>query len=171
MSETRMFSLGKAIREIVEHGALTGTERTVHFELQREAESCLNEFRWMRGANGRDIGLNVPLEYFTRQVTVAGFPIGVETFGISNLLTWSACLRAGATVLTGLSRNSTLWSIGTLPVPEWLPESAWLCHPIRRFPGTPLLPNGSYTATFAPRGSPSRLREYISRQLRGNVLW
>jgi hypothetical protein len=44
------------------------------------------------------------------------------TLGVSNLQTWSACLRAGATILTDLSRNSTLWSIGTLPAPQWLPE-------------------------------------------------
>jgi hypothetical protein len=82
----------------LERGALTGVERTTHFELQREAESTLNEYAWMRSGNPRDISLNVPLEFFTRTVTTAGFPIGVETFGVSNLLTWSACLRAGRLV-------------------------------------------------------------------------
>jgi hypothetical protein len=57
-----------------------------------------------------------------RQITTVAFPIGIETFGVSNLLTWSACLRAGVTGLSGLSRNSTLWSIGTLPTPQLLPE-------------------------------------------------
>jgi hypothetical protein len=118
----KLFSLGKGIREIVESGALTGVERTVHFELEREAESSLNDFKWMRGQNARDIGLNVPVELFLRQVTVPGFPIGIETFGVSNLLTWSACARAGAGFLTGLRGNATLWSIGALPVPQWLPE-------------------------------------------------
>ena len=41
---------------------------------------------------------------------------------MSNLLTWSACVRAGAPVLSSLSRNANLWSIGQLPVPQWLPE-------------------------------------------------
>ena len=119
----KSFSISKAIREIVERGALTGVEREYHYTLEREAESTLNEFEWLRGGNTRDLTLNVPAEFFVRQIVAGGSPlIGVETFGVSNLLTWSACLRAGATVLTGLSRNSTLWSIGTLPVPQWLPE-------------------------------------------------
>jgi hypothetical protein len=33
-----------------------------------------------------------------------------------------ACLRAGATILSGLRGNTTLWSIGQLPVPQWLAE-------------------------------------------------
>lgn len=122
----KFFSISKGIREIIERGALTGVEREYHYTLEREAESGLNEFKWLRGGNTRDLTLNVPVEFFTRQITVAGFPIGVETFGASNLLTWSACLRAGATILSGLSRNSTLWSIGTLPVPQWLPEIGML---------------------------------------------
>src|SRR5215469_6823520 len=99
----KFFSIGEAIREIITHGGLTGVERTVHFDLAREAESNLNEFKWLAGGNARDIPLNVPIEFFTRQITTAAFPIGVEAFGASNLLTWSACLRAGATVLSGLS--------------------------------------------------------------------
>jgi hypothetical protein len=83
-------SIGKAIREIIEHGGLTGIERTVHFELQREAESGQNEFGWMGAESKRDIGLNVPIEYFTRQITTAGFPIGTESFGVSNLQTATA---------------------------------------------------------------------------------
>jgi hypothetical protein len=123
MSDAKLFSLGKGIREVIERGALTGIERTVHFELERENESDLNEFKWLRGGNARDLTLNVPVEFFTRQIVAGGSPlIGVETFGVSNLLTWSACARAGAGFLTGLSRNSTLWSIGQLPVPQWLPE-------------------------------------------------
>lgn len=86
------------------------------------AECDQNEFKWLRGGNARDLTLNAPVELFTRQITTAGFPIGTETFGSSNLLTWSACLRAGATLVTGLSRNATLWSIGALPVPQWLPK-------------------------------------------------
>jgi Phage capsid family len=119
----KLFSIGKAISEIVVRGDLTGVERMVHFELEREAESSLNDYKWMRGANARDIGLNVPIELFTRQLVAGGSPlVGVQTFGVSNLLTWSACLRAGASVLTGLRGNTTLWSIGQLPVPTWLPE-------------------------------------------------
>jgi Phage capsid family len=118
----RMFSLSKGIREVIEKGELTGTEREAHFALERAAESDGNEFRWLRGGNERDLTLNVPVELFTRQITTAGFPIGIQTAGISNLQTWSACLRAGATVLSGLSRNATVWSIGTLPTPQWLPE-------------------------------------------------
>ena len=64
----------------------------------------------------------MPVELFLRQNTTAAFPIGVETFGVSNLLTWSACARAGAGFLTRLQGNATLWSIGALPTPQWLPE-------------------------------------------------
>ena len=92
----------------------------MHYQLEREAD--LNEFKWLAGGNARDIRLNAPIELFVRQLTVPAFPIGVETFGVSNLLTWSACARAGAGFLTGLSRNANLWSIGALPVPQWLPE-------------------------------------------------
>jgi hypothetical protein len=91
--------------------------------LQRETESTLNEFAWLRGGNTRDLTLNAPIELFPRQIVAGGSPlIGVQTFGLSNLLTWSACARAGAGFLTGLSRSSTLWSIGELPTPQWLPE-------------------------------------------------
>jgi hypothetical protein len=69
-----MFSLGKGIREIIEHGGLTGVERETHFTLEREAESSLNDFKWMRGNNARDIGLNVPAELFLRQLTVPMCP-------------------------------------------------------------------------------------------------
>jgi hypothetical protein len=119
--DPKPFSIGKAIRQLISRDALTGTERTVHYELAREFEG-MSEFKWLRGGNPRDITLYVPVEFFTRQITTAAFPLGTETFGVSNLLTWSACLRAGATVLSGLSRNANLWSIGQLPTPQWLPE-------------------------------------------------
>jgi hypothetical protein len=119
----KVFSISKGIREIIEHGGLTGVEREYHYTLEREAESGLNEFAWLRGGNARDLTFNAPVEFFTRQIVAGGSPlVGVESFGVSNLLTWSACARAGAGFLTGLSRNSTLWSIGQLPVPQWLPE-------------------------------------------------
>jgi hypothetical protein len=80
------------------------------------------ESRWLRSAAGaRDQSLYVPMDLFaasTRQVTTAGFPIGLETFGASNLRTWSACLRADAGMLTGLQRNCNVWAIGALPVPQ-----------------------------------------------------
>jgi hypothetical protein len=56
----------------------------------------------MRGANQRGIGLNVPVELCKRQITATAFPIGIETTGISYLLTWLACLRAVAKLLTEL---------------------------------------------------------------------
>lgn len=56
MSDNKLFSLGKGIREIVEHGALTGVERAAHFELERELESSLNDFKRLRGQNARDVG-------------------------------------------------------------------------------------------------------------------
>lgn len=85
MSDKPLYSLGKAIREVVESGTLTGPERTAHFELERAAES--GEFGRLRGGNLRDTRLYAPLELFTRQLTVSGFPIGVEVFSASNLLT------------------------------------------------------------------------------------
>jgi hypothetical protein len=136
----KLFSLGKAIRETVETGALTGVERTVHFELEREAESSLNDFKWMRGQNARDIGLNVPVELFLRQLTVPGFPIGIETFGVSNLLTWSACARAGAGFLTGLRGNATLCRSANFPFRNGHPsyiERSGVCR-VQRFAKTDL---------------------------------
>jgi hypothetical protein len=99
------------------------------------------EYKWMHFANARDQALFCPLELFTtRQVTVQNFPIGIETFGVSNLLTWSACLPAGATVLTGLSRNVNLWQIGQLPVPQWLPELGMVTPTDPLFSGVPTSP-------------------------------
>lgn len=82
----------------------------------------------------------MPIELFTRQLTTAAFPIGVESFGVSNLLTWSGVLRAGATILSGLSRNVNLWSIGQLPVPEWLPELGMITSTDPLFPNYPVSP-------------------------------
>lgn len=125
MPEPKPYSLSKAIGEMLDRGNLTGLERSLHYEFSRELES-MTQIKWMDTANARDQALFVPLDLFTgqtRQLSVTGgFPIGLETAGISNLRTWSACLRAGANILSGLSRNVNLWSIGALPVPEWLPE-------------------------------------------------
>jgi hypothetical protein len=118
---------------------LTGIERITHFELQREAEA-MPEHAWLHTNNARDTALQVPIELFTRQLTTAAFPIGIETFGVSNLLTWSAVLRAGATILSGLSRNVNLWSIGALPVPEWLPELGQVVPSDPLFPNYPVTP-------------------------------
>lgn len=52
----------------------------------------MSEAGWLHAGNSRDLRLNLPVELFTRQITTAAFPIGIETFGVSNLLTWSACL-------------------------------------------------------------------------------
>ena len=125
------FCIGKALRETVERGILTGTERETHYQLERETESTLNEFKWLAGGNARDIRLNVPIELFTRQITTPAFPIGVETFGVSNLLTWSACFRAGATVLSGLSRNANLWSSAHCQPRNGCLKSAWSRRPTR----------------------------------------
>ena len=134
----KTYSLGKAIRELL-NGSLTGYERECHFALRREAEEG-GEHAWLHGGNARDMPLFVPIELFTRQLTTGGFPIGVWGEGISNLLTWSACLRAGATVLTGLSRNANLWSIGQLPVPEWLPELGMITPSDPLFANYPVSP-------------------------------
>jgi len=32
----------------------------------------LNEYKWLSAANARDIGLNVPVELFLRQITTGG---------------------------------------------------------------------------------------------------
>jgi hypothetical protein len=45
----KFFSILKGVAELVTRGGLTGVERIVHFGLQCEAESALNEFAWMRG--------------------------------------------------------------------------------------------------------------------------
>jgi hypothetical protein len=97
--------------------------------------------RWLYTENARDHALFVPVELFTRQISVSGgFPIGTWTEGISNLLTWSACLRAGATVLTGLSRNTNLWEIGALPTPQWLTELGMVTPTSPLFAGYPVSP-------------------------------
>jgi hypothetical protein len=134
------YSLSKAVRELLNGGNLTGVERNAHYMLQREAEG-MGEHAWMHTNNARDQALLVPIETFlTRQLTTSGFPIGTETFGVSNLLTWSACARAGATFLPGLSRSVNLWEIGQLPVPEWLPELGMITPSDPLFAGYPVSP-------------------------------
>jgi hypothetical protein len=60
-----MFSLSKGIREVLEEGALTGVEREFHCMLEREAESDLNEAKWLRGGNPRP-QLRVPASRMSR---------------------------------------------------------------------------------------------------------
>ena len=99
------------------------------------------EAQRLAAANGRHLTLLRILDKLTN-TKLHGLvgPIGLETFGVSNLLTWSACLRAGATVLSGLSRNANLWSIGTLPVPQWLPEIGMVTPSDPIFSGYPVSP-------------------------------
>jgi hypothetical protein len=140
MTDKPSFSIGKAIRELLDHGNLTGVERATHYASQREFEG-MPEHKWRSSANARDHALYVPVETFlARQLTTSTFPIGIETFGVSNLLTWSACLRAGATVLTGLSRNINLWEIGQLPTPQWLVEVGQVTPTDPLFAGYPISP-------------------------------
>jgi HK97 family phage major capsid protein len=66
--------------------------------------------------------------------------IGQLTFGESPLRNWSACLKAGALMLTGLRENVTLWEISPLQVPEWLPEIGQITPSDPGFSGPQLKP-------------------------------
>jgi len=96
----------------------------MHFTLACEAEETpfLGQYHF---GSPRDRALYVPLEVSvgsTRDLS-AGIPsaggalIDLVTFGQSQLRNWSACLKAGALLLTGLRENITLWEIAPLPVP------------------------------------------------------
>jgi hypothetical protein len=62
--------------------------------------------------------------------------------------TWSAVLRAGKTILSSLRGNVVLWSIGQLPVPQWLPEIGMLTPSDPVFAGYAV---AIYTADVNPR--------------------
>jgi hypothetical protein len=49
----KIFSIGKAIRELVDRGDLTGLEREIHYTLQRDFES-MSECKWLSASNARD---------------------------------------------------------------------------------------------------------------------
>jgi hypothetical protein len=112
MSDKSPFSLSRAITESLASGNPTsGFERSEHFRLAREAE----ENKYLSGysfGNSRDRALFCPLETFlgstrdlaTSPASAGGALIGLVTFGESPLRNWSACLRAGALLVSGLAR-------------------------------------------------------------------
>jgi hypothetical protein len=119
----------------------------MHFALAREAEE--NKFlEAYRFGNSRDRALYVPLEVFvgstrdlaTSPASAGGALIGLITAGDSPLRNWSACLKAGALMLTGLRENVTLWEISPLQVPQWLPEVGQITPSDPGFSGPQLKP-------------------------------
>jgi hypothetical protein len=148
MSDKNPFSLSRAIAETLASGnPTTGFERSEHFRLAREAEEAplLAAYRF---GNPRDRALYCPIETFvgatrdlaTASASAGGALIGLVTFGESPLRNWSACLRAGALMLSGLRENVTLWEISPLQVPQWLPEIGQITPSDPGFSGPQLKP-------------------------------
>ena len=159
MSDKSPFSLSRAIAETLASGnPTTGFERSEHFRLAREAEE--NKFlEAYRFGNPRDRALYVPLEVFvgatrdlaTSPSSAGGALIGLITAGESPLRNWSACLKAGALMLTGLRENVTLWEISPLQVPQWLPEIGQITPSDPGFAGPQLKPTRISSETIVSR--------------------
>ena len=48
-----------------------------------------------------------------------GALLGVRTYGRSDLANWSAMIKAGALVVSGLKDRVVFWQVSTLPTPVW----------------------------------------------------
>ena len=117
------FSISRGIASLLNRGMPAGAEAEFHFATMREREKDPSLAGLALGARpGRS--LHIPLSGL-REVTVGGTvgaTVGRRLERVVDLLEWSACVRAGANILTGLSANVGLARTTRLPQPEWIPE-------------------------------------------------
>jgi HK97 family phage major capsid protein len=112
-----------------------------------------------RFGNSRDRTLYAPAEIFlgaTRDLATApasagGALVGLITAGESPLRNWSACLKSGALMLTGLRENVTLWEISPLQTPQWLAEIGQITPSDPGFSGPQLKPVRISSETIVSR--------------------
>jgi hypothetical protein len=135
------YSLSRALQQTLDHGEPSeGIERELHREevLKRReqgAASRLGLLGSMQAAGGQS--LHVPLSVLTRDLTSgpyppASWPTAATPGGgnlvpgslrrYSDLLSWSAVIQAGATVLESAGENIALADATALPPVEWLEE-------------------------------------------------
>ena len=119
-------SLTEALRDMLECGAPTNSEvRAAHFG-EIEARASMPALVNLTGMRGGGKALHVPLGMLKRDVGVGSAGgaslVGQRLERVSDLLSWSACVQAGALILTNLRENISLARTSKLPEPEWVPE-------------------------------------------------
>ena len=121
-------SIAEAIRDMLECGAPRNEEiAEYHFAeaRAREATPALNFLAGAKRVGGQV--LHVPLGGFGRRDVGVGSSGGASLVGqrlerVSDLLSWSACVQAGAMVLEGLREDVALARTSRLPAAQWVPE-------------------------------------------------
>jgi hypothetical protein len=128
MSHREQYSLSKALRDVVLSGGPKGFEAECHFEELRQRENVpeLRALSYVPSRGGNT--LHLPLNALTRDVSVGGISGGASLVGeelpiASPLLSFSACIEAGATVLENLRSNVALATVTKLPEVQWVAET------------------------------------------------
>lgn len=172
----KRYSISRAIRDILLRGVpMYETEREPHFAALRAFDNETRELAKFRAGNARDMELRVPLEEIMSRdlgATVPGLGaglIGVKTYGRSDLLSWSVCARAGALFLTGLDANATLWQIGTLPVPSWVPEGTVVSNSDPGFLGFNVTPHRISAMLYVSKQLLAQTSEELDRILIADI--
>jgi hypothetical protein len=121
----KIYSLSRAIADVLNRGVPTGVEAEYHFEEMRQREK-MPALNFLAGAKGRGQVLHVPLGMLRRDVGVGesggASLVGQRLERVSDLLSWSSCVAAGAQLLTGLRENVGLARTSKLVEPEWIVE-------------------------------------------------
>lgn len=121
-------SISQALRDMLEFGTPRNEEvAEAHFNLLREVQA--NSQRTSYAVRGGKM-LCLPHSAFRRDMTAGVVGQGRELVGTtrmagtSDLLSWSACVEAGATILPDLKGkgNVVIPTVTSLPDPVWLPE-------------------------------------------------
>jgi capsid protein len=124
------YSLVRGIQNTIAHGSpAIGPEMEFHAQAIRDVNrDPLGIAKSLHLDTAKTHSFYAPLEVFMRRDLSAGVVGSGAEFipqlarGRSDLLTWSAVVRAGAIVIDGLSGNETLWQVSQLPAPEWIAE-------------------------------------------------
>lgn len=122
------YSLSRALLSMLDRGAPTGIEADYHFS-EALNRSKLPPNSPLSTPISNLAVLHVPFEGLRRDVSAGNTGaslIGEEKQLVSPLLTWSAAVQAGATVLEGLRENVSLARVSKLPEPVWQPETGFV---------------------------------------------
>jgi hypothetical protein len=119
------YSLSRAIAETLSHGVpQTGLEAELHRE-EATARAGNSELGALSAFQAPGSGvIHLPLRRDIGVGAGGGASIvGVRMLVASDLLSWSACIQAGAVVLENLRENHILAQVTALPsTPDWVPE-------------------------------------------------
>jgi Phage capsid family len=123
--KNRPYSISRAIAETLERGApRTGSEAEFHYQelRSRENNQSLSILGNQRAAGSKTLHVPLTRDLAAGAPSTGGALVGEEKIIDSPLLSWSAAIRAGATVLRGLDKNVSLSRVSALARPEWTPE-------------------------------------------------